>query len=244
MQSVQDSGAKERILKAALGLFSEKGYDGTSVSEIAAAAHVTKALIYYYFKNKEEILDSLFLELFQTLNTMALEFVNGSIVGMIHAGKLDIESNRFVFTDKPALDEFYTGLRSFVSRMVGYAVEQRHILRILSIESLKNSSHHDELFRILDMTRFGSHESFYQMIRNADSDFTYSDDMDLFKLYFLIFPIISFASYLDDYSSVTGKSEQALCESFLRMYQFMLGSMSCANTIQIRNDFTGNPAGI
>lgn len=41
--------AKERILHASIQLFSEKGFDATSVTEIAKSADVTKALIYYYF---------------------------------------------------------------------------------------------------------------------------------------------------------------------------------------------------
>ncbi|MGI5900803.1 MAG: TetR/AcrR family transcriptional regulator, partial [Christensenellales bacterium] len=51
--------AKERILRASSRLFSEKGYDAARVSEIAHEAGVNKALIYYYFKNKEDILNTL-----------------------------------------------------------------------------------------------------------------------------------------------------------------------------------------
>jgi AcrR family transcriptional regulator len=40
--------ARERIIKAATQLFSQKGYDATRVSDIATAADVNKALIYYY----------------------------------------------------------------------------------------------------------------------------------------------------------------------------------------------------
>ncbi len=39
--------AKERILRASIKLFSKKGFDATSVTEIAQSAEVTKALIYY-----------------------------------------------------------------------------------------------------------------------------------------------------------------------------------------------------
>ncbi len=53
--------AKERIINASIELFSKKGFDAASVNEIAEQANVTKALIYYYFKSKEEILDYLFV---------------------------------------------------------------------------------------------------------------------------------------------------------------------------------------
>lgn len=50
---------KERILEEALTLFSERGYDGTGIDEIAAHAGIKGPSIYKHFKSKEEILDML-----------------------------------------------------------------------------------------------------------------------------------------------------------------------------------------
>ncbi len=50
---------KAKILDAAVRLFSEKGFDATSVDEIARLAEVNKAMIYYYFSSKEELLSSI-----------------------------------------------------------------------------------------------------------------------------------------------------------------------------------------
>jgi len=77
--------AKERILHAAIQLFSKKGFDATSVTEIAQSADVTKALIYYYFKSKEEILDSLVHSLLDSITSMTMDFVHANIVEMIQA---------------------------------------------------------------------------------------------------------------------------------------------------------------
>lgn len=44
---------QQRLLDAALQLFSTKGYAATSVRELVEAAGVTKPVLYYYFKNKE-----------------------------------------------------------------------------------------------------------------------------------------------------------------------------------------------
>lgn len=49
----------ESILHAATGLFIERGFDGTSMYEIADALGVTRTAIYYYYKNKEAILVAL-----------------------------------------------------------------------------------------------------------------------------------------------------------------------------------------
>lgn len=49
--------AKENILQVALGLFGQKGYEGTSVREIARAASVNLAMINYYFGSKERLFE-------------------------------------------------------------------------------------------------------------------------------------------------------------------------------------------
>ena len=50
---------KERILEEALQLFSQNGYTGTSMNDIAAKLGVTKAALYKHYKSKQEILDSI-----------------------------------------------------------------------------------------------------------------------------------------------------------------------------------------
>ena len=44
------------ILKSAAKAFRRLGYHGATVEQIAAALHMKKGNLYYYFKNKEEIL--------------------------------------------------------------------------------------------------------------------------------------------------------------------------------------------
>ena len=50
------------IVDAAIKVFAEKGYHGTRISDIADHAEIAYGLVYHYFKNKEEILDTIFLE--------------------------------------------------------------------------------------------------------------------------------------------------------------------------------------
>src|SRR2546425_7410359 len=44
------------ILKSAAGAFRRLGYHGATVEQIAAALHMKKGNLYYYFRNKEDIL--------------------------------------------------------------------------------------------------------------------------------------------------------------------------------------------
>ena len=56
---------RERIVAGALRLFTEKGYAGTSLREIAEAARTTKPMIYYYFRSKEGLYASTLGDLLQ-----------------------------------------------------------------------------------------------------------------------------------------------------------------------------------
>jgi TetR/AcrR family transcriptional regulator len=61
--------SRERILQAAIHEFSEHGLAGARTGAIAAAARVNKALLYYYFRDKE------------SLYVAALEEVAGKVAG-------------------------------------------------------------------------------------------------------------------------------------------------------------------
>src|SRR3989304_5344340 len=53
---------RDRILRAAVKIFSRNGFFNSKVSEIARASGVADGTIYLYFKNKDDLLISLFEE--------------------------------------------------------------------------------------------------------------------------------------------------------------------------------------
>ena len=55
----QDCSNRENILACAQRLFYEKGYDSVGVQEIVDTAGITKPTMYYYFKSKQGLLESL-----------------------------------------------------------------------------------------------------------------------------------------------------------------------------------------
>ncbi|MFC0601993.1 TetR/AcrR family transcriptional regulator [Streptomyces palmae] len=61
---------RQRIQDVALELFGERGYEKTSLREIAEHLQVTKAALYYHFKTKEDILISLFQDLGRPLDEL------------------------------------------------------------------------------------------------------------------------------------------------------------------------------
>ncbi len=50
-----ETGLPDQIIKTAKNLFIQKGYYGLSMREISDALGVSKAALYYYFKDKEEL---------------------------------------------------------------------------------------------------------------------------------------------------------------------------------------------
>ena len=74
------------IREAAAAVFLEKGYQGTSMDEIAAAAQVSKQTIYTHFANKEELFADLVLGNVERVD----EFVSTMVRTVEDAG--DIES--------------------------------------------------------------------------------------------------------------------------------------------------------
>ena len=59
---------RERILQTAAQLFAVRGYEASSLGELASALNTSKAGIYHYFATKQEIYDSIILNVLTLLN--------------------------------------------------------------------------------------------------------------------------------------------------------------------------------
>ena len=53
---------REAILESALDLFNEKGYSGTTLNDIANRLTLTKGAVYWHFKNKQDLFNTLIEE--------------------------------------------------------------------------------------------------------------------------------------------------------------------------------------
>lgn len=65
--NVQPGQINERIIGAALQLFTQRGYFNTSVPDMARAAQVSVGSIYHHFKDKEDVARALYLGLVESL---------------------------------------------------------------------------------------------------------------------------------------------------------------------------------
>lgn len=67
VKNKKDTTTEERILEAARKVFVQKGMAGARMQEIADEAGINKALLHYYFRNKELLFETIFTQAAQKL---------------------------------------------------------------------------------------------------------------------------------------------------------------------------------
>ena len=58
---------KRKIIEAASRLFAEQGYDGTTTVQIVKEAGATEPLLYYHFKDKEDLFTTILMSAFEQI---------------------------------------------------------------------------------------------------------------------------------------------------------------------------------
>ena len=64
---MKNSGTEATILNAAITIFQKKGMAGARMQEIADEAQINKAMLHYYFRNKQQLFEAVFMQAFQKL---------------------------------------------------------------------------------------------------------------------------------------------------------------------------------
>lgn len=80
MNQDNNISTKEKILRKAADLFSERGYYGVSMDEIASELGISKANLYYHYESKEAILRILINDSCRELKLKLKEAVNKSVL--------------------------------------------------------------------------------------------------------------------------------------------------------------------
>ena len=138
---------RERILDAAVLEIARHGYHGTTVSTIARRAGVADGTIYLYFKNKEDLLVSIFERAMKRFNEEAQRIVDEE------GGGAEEKLRRLVALHLTLLGEDR-------DLAVIFQVEFRHSLHIL--ERLSRSRMRDYLALIAQVVEQGKHEAVFR----------------------------------------------------------------------------------
>lgn len=108
-----DKGTEEKILIAARQVFIEKGLAGARMQDIADKAEINKAMLHYYFKNKEMLFEVIFRET---------------------AGKLFPHFEKLMDSDL----NFFDKMRSIVSSYIEVIIQNPYIPLFVMNEMNKN----------------------------------------------------------------------------------------------------------
>ncbi len=136
VSEMERGNGRSMILQSAAKVFADKGYEGARVDEIAKEAKVTKSLLYYHFKSKEEIFEVLVEHLFHEYEGM-IEAIRGENV--------DYESDSL----KQRMRERY----------FPFGIENEDLIRCAFIESLKRDNYCKVFFQMVELQKSGDHEA-------------------------------------------------------------------------------------
>jgi len=122
------TATREKILNTATKIFARKGFDGARVEEIAQKAGVNKALIYYYFKSKEEILEEIMKRFLEESLQRKQKLLERSS---------PMSTEELIQSSAERIFDLYKG--------------NEDVLRIIITEELKSKKKQWPLFQLLDM---------------------------------------------------------------------------------------------
>jgi AcrR family transcriptional regulator len=193
MTKPRESDSRERILDAARSEFAEKGFDGARVDEIAKRADVNKALIYYYFKGKDELLKELMRTFLEERRRLRSEVIAED------RGRKDLHDRVAAFD-------------------LDFLFDQRDILRVALMEDLKSASNGSENATILEHWLEGLAESKgYYTERGYPFRVTPRAVTALY--FFHLFPAIAFAALGEAFAERTGLGLERVKEEYLKLAQ-------------------------
>lgn len=181
--------ARDRILQIAVKVFAEKSFEGSRIDEIAREANVPKSLIYYHFKNKDEILEVL------------LENFLDEYIGILEENADETHGEKS---------------QALMGRMksVYYEFGQRNadLVRIIFIESLKKTNEKPIIFRMVEAMvakeREGKAEVNYDVQERRVAEF--------FSSFLPNFAYVCFADAWTQYFNIDRRSFDNL---YLKVYE-------------------------
>lgn len=144
-----DKKTKERIVEAAIDLFSKKGFEAVSMQDIAREVGIKKASIYSHFESKEQLMDTI-------LQHFMYEFSRPAKLDYGNAGLLKANGFEGIM---------YNGWQEYARRMKDPTMQK--IFRIINFEQHRNKAIRDFYIRLIMEGPIESWEElFSRMVEN------------------------------------------------------------------------------
>ena len=191
---------KQKILATAEKLFARQGFDATGIDQIAKTADITKSLIYYYFKSKDDILS----ELFQIFVTKSIKL------------KLQISDMTW------ASDSEHDVENILKNNILPFLISQKDFIKIAFTESVKEttSSPHINIFQYINQNFRASFEHAKEHGVELDEDKTNIASFFLFWT-----PLLSFVIFHDEWSDYYKIDLKRITDLFISAYLSMYKSL-------------------
>lgn len=204
---------KERIFEAAIDLFALKGFDATSMREIAEAVGIKKASLYSHYKSKDEILETI---------------VEYPLARVLTIGQGEVETEELILT---------RGVDGFMD-LSGEALKKwiedpgmEKIFRIILIELYHNQQVKKFYLELWDAAYSFWESNFSIMIKHQ---LIKPCDPKVLAMEFISFFQYAFTDYfLVRYGSTTRSFKQEYDDRFIQHAEFIINSIR-------RQDGTGN----
>jgi AcrR family transcriptional regulator len=187
---------KDKILTAALDEFAAKGFAGTRVDQIARAAGVNKAMIYYHFASKQELFDTLFQS--------EMEIVKKEL-GLIMAQR-----------DPNSKEDMTQAVRALLE----YIGSKKKLLQVLMSGATLRVELQPNLFKLLDFTSAFGLEIAQQAGRIPTEKDT---NAILYELFTGLLPLVEFVILRDGLIAYYGWDEEELNKYFIASWMHQHG---------------------
>ncbi len=101
----KDSNTEQKIVLAAQKIFMQRGYDGARMQEIADEAGINKAMLHYYFDNKDKLFEMVFATAY-TIIAPNLSFLTDDSVPLINRIENFVNHYTDVLMQQPQVASF------------------------------------------------------------------------------------------------------------------------------------------
>lgn len=187
---------KEKILGVAEQLFAEKGFNGTSIDKIAKTAGVNKGLIYYHFKDKKDIVVSIF---------------KGIIYEIEQYVRLSVPE------EDSELDDLQ--LQRKIKDEIEYCRQRKKIISVMMMEALKADGNADFLFQCAEMVIQQEMDGIRKKMKGADPLNPEDRVRYLLHEFFTGFvPIISFVSLQEKWCEYFDCDQEKALDYFIESF--------------------------
>lgn len=187
---------KQKILSVAEKLFAEKGFDAASVDRIAKTAGVNKALIYYHFKNKNDIILSLFSNIIQELSRR-------------------LERQGF----GPDLESRPISVKEKIKQEIEFLEKRKKILSVILMEAFKSNDRNNFLLKCAEIVMKHEFAAFSEARAEKKALFPEEREYLVYEFFTGFIPVVTFIVLKEKWSRYFDCPADDLLQMFMDSFE-------------------------